>query len=314
MATTMQSVMENADKNRQYAFYVLHQEITNVNMNLLKNQISLFPQFSIEFIDVNERIGKYNLYLSRHITIETYFRLLIPELLSEHQKAIYLDGDMICCGNIAELFDIDLNGYLLAAVRDGLISWYYSKKNLESFKHFGEILLKLKNPEEYFNGGMLVFNLELFRETISTDKLLKLAASRKWPLHDQDILNYLAEGKTLFLPYHWNFIPNKHAKYLPEYLLDEYNSAEKNPKFIIHFISLKPWDQEIFFLHYELFWKYATRTPFLETIIERMKSRGLISNETFSERIISNITHRKGIGIHFILIDCLKAWLHRDKR
>jgi lipopolysaccharide biosynthesis glycosyltransferase len=313
MAAAMQSVMENASQDRKYTFYVLHREITNENKGLLKSQVSLFQQFSIEFIDISKRINKYKFFISKHITIETYFRLLIPELLSEYNKVIYLDGDIICCTDIAKLYDLDLSGHLLAASRDGLIAWYYSKKDNDSFKYWGEILLQLKNPEEYFNAGVLVLNLQVFIKTISTDKFLELAISRKWPLHDQDVLNYFAEGKTLFLPCHWNFIPNKHAKYLPEHLLNEYNSAEKSPN-LIHFISYKPWDQELFFSHFELFWKYATRTPFLESIIERMKSRGLINNETFSERIISNITHRKGIGIRFLLIDCLKAWLLRDKR
>jgi hypothetical protein len=48
-----------------------------------------------------------------------------------------------------------------------------------------------------------------------------------------------------------------------------------------------------------------------------MKEKGCVMNETletltFRDRIIDNITHRKGMGILFIL-ECLKAWLFRDK-
>jgi lipopolysaccharide biosynthesis glycosyltransferase len=312
MATTMQSIMENADQKREYIFFVLHREITDDNIDLLKKQIILFPQFSIKFINVSNRIDKYNMFLSRHLTIEAYFRLLIPELLSEYQKAIWLDGDMICCCNIAELFDVDLKGYFLAAVRDGAISWYNSKKAVDSFKFCYELFLQLKKPEEYFNSGMLVFNIKLFCETTPTDKLLELAASHKWQLHDQDVLNYMAEGKTLLLPYHWNFVFDWYEKYLPEYLQKEYISAKKNPK-IIHFIHFKPWNHEEYFPHFELFWKYATHTPFIDIITERMKLRELMNNKSFKERVIANIIHRKGIGLRFILIDCLKAWLLRNK-
>jgi lipopolysaccharide biosynthesis glycosyltransferase len=310
MATMIQSIMENADPNRLYYLFILHREITNENLFLLKKQVSLFPQFSIEFINVNQYINKYNLFISRHITIETYFRLLIPELLSEYSKAIYLDSDMICCTDIGYLFDINLENNLLAAVRDVGVAWYYSPNHSEEMKTLYSVLFHQNNPDEYFCAAATVFNLELFRITISTDKLFKLASSREWQIHDQDILNYLAEGKSLLLPYHWNFMITPNAQYLPEHLQNDYNEAKKNPK-IIHY---KPWNCENYILHFELFWKYASRTPFIGIIIERMKSKKLITNESFEERIISNIIHRKGIGLRFILIDCLKAWLFRDKK
>jgi lipopolysaccharide biosynthesis glycosyltransferase len=310
MAATMQSIMENAGQNRLYIFYILHQEISYDNIELLKKQTAPFPQFSVEFINVTQYISKYNFFTSRHITVETYFRLLIPELLGECRKVIYLDCDMICCTDIASLLDIDLENYLLAAVRDSSVALYY-KNHTDGMKSSSrEILLNLKNPSEYFCAGMCVINIELFRKTIPTDKLLELAASRKWPFHDQDILNYLCEGKTLLLPYHWALMLTSDAEYLPEYLQNEYHDAEKNPK-IIHY---KPWNRDTYTEYFEFFWKYACRTPFISVIIDRMKSRGLISYGSFDQRIISNIKHRKGIGLRFILVDCLKAWLFRDKK
>ncbi|GHT66787.1 glucosyltransferase [Spirochaetia bacterium] len=309
MAVTIQSIMENASRNRQYIFFVFHREIGNENMDLLRKQIAVFPQFSIKFIDVTQYIGEYNLFVSKHVTIETYFRLLIPEILSEYQKAIYLDGDMICCTNIASLYDIDLENNLLAAVRDVGVSWYYSPEHTNSIKSLYVVLLNLQNPDKYFCAGMTVFNIELFRKTISTDKLFELATSREWQVHDQDVLNFLAEGKTLLLPFHWNFMHTSLSKYLPEHLRKDYNEAEKNPK-IIHY---KPWDCASYIPHFELFWKYATRTPFIDVILERMEGKNLLSEQSFSDRILDNITHRKGLGLKFILLDCLKAWLSRDK-
>jgi len=313
MAAAIQSVMENAAHNRQYIIYILYQDITDDNISLLKNQITHFLQFSIEFINVNKYISKYNLFVSRHVTVETYFRLLIPELLCEYQKAIYLDGDMICCTDIASLFDIDLGDHLFAAVRDLGVAWYYSPNHSEGMKTiYSSVLLQLKKPDEYFCGGMCVFNIQLIRKTISTDKLFELAVSREWQVHDQDILNYLGEGKTILLHYHWNLMLTSNAKYLPEPLQNEYNEAVENPK-IVHY---KPWNCENYITHFELFWKYATRTPFIAIIIERMKPKGLIfkDKESYKERIILNIKHRDGIGIRFIIFDCLKAWLFRDKK
>ena len=309
MAATIQSIMENANHNRKYTFFILHQEITADNIELLKKQVTFFPYFSINFINVEDYISKFNLFISRQITIEAYFRLLIPELLSNYQKAIYLDGDMICCTDIALLFDINLENKLIAAVRDIGVAWNYSKQSREREYLYASVMLGLKNPDEYFCSAMTIFNIELFRKTISTEELFKLATSRKWEIHDQDILNFLAEGKTILLPYHWNFMHTDWAKYLPEHLRQEYTDAMKSPK-IIHY---KPWRNEFNIPHFHLFWKYATRTPFVDVIIDRMKSKKLISSESIQEVIINNITHRNGLGLRFIL-NCIKAWAFRGKK
>ncbi|MCL2242935.1 MAG: glycosyltransferase family 8 protein [Treponema sp.] len=312
MATMIQSVMETAGHEKQYVFYILHQEIDDNNMELLKKQISNFHQFSIKFINVSSYISKYNLYVSRHITVESYFRLLIPELLPEYKKAVYLDGDMICCTDIAELFNINIEKYLLASVRDTAVALYYSKKEENYLKSRHQILLKLKNPDEYFNGGMCLFNIELFRNTISTKELIELAASRQWPVHDQDVLNYLADSKVLLLPYHWNCMTMPLAEYLPKHLFDNYCDAKNNPK-IIHFNAVKPWNCYTYITNFELFWKHATRTPFSGAVIDRMKLKGFTSDKSLKDMVISNIIKRNGIGIRFILFDCIKAWLSRKK-
>jgi lipopolysaccharide biosynthesis glycosyltransferase len=218
---------------------------------------------------------------------------------------------MICCTDIAHLFDINLENNLLAAVRDVGVAWYYSPNHSEEMKAlYSSVLLHLKDPSEYFCGAMCIFNIELFRKTIPIDKLLELAASREWQLHDQDVLNFLAEGKSLLLPFYWDFMFTPYAKYLPEHLQTEYNEAKKNPG-IIHY---KPWNEENYIHYFELFWKYATRTPFINDIIKCMDAKHLITDSmSFHDRILQNITKRQGIGIRFILWDCLKAWLFREK-
>jgi lipopolysaccharide biosynthesis glycosyltransferase len=312
MAVMMQSIMENSNKKKRYCFFVLFREINRNNIDLIMKQISFFPQFSVDFIDVSQCINEYYLFTSNHITVETYFRLLIPYMFTEYQEVIYLDGDMICCTDIATLFDINIKDYILTAVLDWhSISYSYSPDfSDDNTKLKYEVLLNLKNPYNYFNGGLIIFNIELFHKTILMKDLFDLAQSRNWQFHDQDVLNYLCEGKILFLPFHWNFIFTPYAKHLPEHQQNEYNEAKKYPK-IIHY---KPWNCENYILHFELFWKYATHTPFISIIIGRMKSNDFIYNESFEKRIISNIKHRQGIGLRFLLTDCIKAWLSRDKK
>ena len=310
MSTMIQSVMETAKTNRRYCFYILYNDLSEKNMVLLKKQISRFPLFSVDFINVSDFFSGYNLFVSGYISLETYFRLLIPYLFSDYDKVLYLDGDMICRTDIAALFDINLEDYLLAAVWDTIASRYFYPDDKDYIKLHHVVSPYMKNPSSYFNGGLIIFNINIFRNFISVEKLFELAQSREWPLHDQDILNFLAEGRTLLLPYRWNFMYSPRYRHLPDKLHTEYTEAKENPQ-IIHF---KPWDRDNYIPFFEYFWMYAFKTPFIEIIVERMIAKGLISDELLPEKVLSNITYRKGIGIKFILIDCIKAWLFRKKK
>jgi lipopolysaccharide biosynthesis glycosyltransferase len=305
MSVMFQSVMENASVEKRYKFFVLHRGLQYENMELLTEQINKFSQFSIEFIDVSKSINEYSFHLNNPdvgegIPAETYFRLLIPELFADYKKVIYLDGDMVCLTDISELHEIDIGNNILASSRN--IPLIVSRYKLPESKR-----KKMKCIDDYFIAGMLVLNIERFSETISTQKLLDLAASRRWEYQDQDVLNAISEGKLFMLSMAWDFIYEADVKYMPSYLQDEYMKAKENPK-IIHFAGqyLKPWRSCVYVPYFELFWKYATKTPFIDTILERMRKNGLIGL-TYKERVFSDIKNRRQIGASLII----KAFLSR---
>jgi lipopolysaccharide biosynthesis glycosyltransferase len=201
--------------------------------------------------------------------------LLIPYLFAEYDKVIYLDGDMLCFVDIAELYKTELFDNLLAVVRDVGVSWYYSPNHSQEKKGLYEVLLQLKKPEDYFCDGMCIMNTKLFREAFTMKELLDIAVSREWPIFDQDVFNFLCEGKVLLLPFFWDYMRTSDSKYLPENLKSQYLEAEANPK-IIHF---KPWtigNYSPYLPYSEYFWKYAARTSFYDIIISRMKEKELL--------------------------------------
>ena len=309
MSAAIQSIVENSSQNREYIFFIFHKEIKNDTMELIIKQISPYNQFSIEFINVSDYIGRFDLFISRHVTIETYFRFLIPELLCEYQKVIYLDCDMIICADIAELFDISMDNYIIAAMRDITVAnWFYASRLKKNTAGFRNSFPKLKNPSDYFVAGLLVFNIPLFRKTISQEELFEVAISNEWDWHDQDVLNIIAEGKVFLLSFHWGVYIPDNIDYLPENLKNEFYAAEKNPK-IIHFV-IKPWKFDFYIQHFEHFWKYATRTPFINTITNTMDIPKIHS---YKGRILLNISQRK-LGFKFIFFDCIKALFFRNKK
>jgi lipopolysaccharide biosynthesis glycosyltransferase len=307
-AVAIQSIMEHGNKENDYRFYILHKGISDEFVLLLRGQVSRFSNSSIDFINVSNYISEYNFFVSRHISVESYFRLLIPYIFTNYDKVIYLDGDILCLADISELYNIELNGNLLSAVRDVGVSWYYRPKHFEyNTKIIYQVLLHLKKPEDYFNGGMQVLNAILFRKTYTLKYLFEFTASHEFQVHDQDVLNVLCEGKVHLLPFSWNFMRTSDAAYLPDHLKKQYLEAETNPK-MIHF---KPWNQGNYspYLPFsEYFWKYAMQTPFYDIIIFRMKEKKLLASHSIEDQIFSDIKNRNGCGIKFI-IKCFIIWV-----
>jgi lipopolysaccharide biosynthesis glycosyltransferase len=53
-----------------------------------------------------------------HVTIATFFRIWIPEILKDLDEVLFLDSDIIIDGDISYLLDLDVRHYPLAAAKD----------------------------------------------------------------------------------------------------------------------------------------------------------------------------------------------------
>ncbi|GHT70787.1 glucosyltransferase [Spirochaetia bacterium] len=315
-AVTLQSVLEHSNNKKTYKIYFLHQDIKNDTIELLKEEINSFKNFSIEFINVSKYIDGYS-FVKGNFPKEAYFRLLIPEIFSTLDKILYLDGDMICLADIAELYETELGDNLLASSRDITgIAPYYAAGGGGQGKHTKStdrlLSLKISNIDDCFITGMLVINIKKFRKEFTTEELLKLAVFQEWQYADQDILNEICDKKTLLLPMEWDFTEDERAAYFPDYLKKEYLNAQKNIK-IYHFLGLlKPWVNTVNMPFCELFWKYATRTPFIGIIIDRMQQNGFIGWHGYFDGPLMLIK-RKQLGYRFIF-QCLKTRILRNKK
>jgi lipopolysaccharide biosynthesis glycosyltransferase len=271
MSVTMQSVMENAGEG-EYKFFIFYKKLTSSNIEILQKQVEKFSQFSISFINVTEYFTGKDLKPSGHLTVEMYFRLAAPYVLTDYKKILYFDCDLTCRVDVRKLYDIDLGDNLVGAVSHLNVFQYQNKDIPPDFNR-----LNLKHPENGFNSGMLLINAEQFRKTVKLEEMIDEALRVNKLLDgkssDQDVLNVVCEERTLFLPYHWNYVIDYTHIGLPEQLKRQYIEYGKNPS-IIHF---QPWTHviETLFSHY--FWDYASRTPFYAEIKER-KRKNLAKN------------------------------------
>lgn len=173
--------------------------------------------------------------LLKHTTVSTLDRLLLPALLPHLSRVIYLDVDLLVCGDLAPLWTMDLQGHPLAAKPSSSPGTRWGRQMLDravtnlppSEAQQARRWLRRSGPMAFraFNAGVLVMDLARMR---SDDAV---GCTLAWVVHlamnDQDALNTYARGGYVALDVRWNAAPRQ----------DVIADAA-----IIHFVGpLKPW-------------------------------------------------------------------------
>jgi lipopolysaccharide biosynthesis glycosyltransferase len=298
ISTLIHSIAHHAEPSTLFDIIVFHEGISPENKLRLKREFADNAGISIRFVDFKGVAAQYQgFHTFGQFSIETYFRLFITDIMQHYDKVIYLDGDLIVNTGLEELYGVDLDGYLLAACHDPDYVGQYNGFAPE-LKPYVDEVLKLANPFDYFQAGVVVFNMKAMREQFTSSDLLKLANARKWKWLDQDILNFVAQGQVLFLDQRWNVMHDNQGFRVKEVIslapvrfYSDYQQARKNPA-IIHFAGFeKPWNwPECDFAEY--FWRYARSSGFEEVIFSRMVDAHVaagIGNRRLSHRLVTKM-------------------------
>lgn len=284
ISTLIHSIAENSSEKYTYDINIFHQDITSDSMRLLVGDFSDNKNINIRFCDMSSRASEYSsLFTKWHFTVETYFRLFIQDVMTGYDKVLYLDGDMIVNDDIANLYEENIDGYLLAACRDVDMIGVYNSNLLKGDntidpkrKNYIDNVLKLKKPFDYFQAGVILFNLVEMRKDFNPKAALKFAASHRWEYLDQDVLNYFTQGRVKYLDlswnvlYDWEFVRIKNViskAPLETYLA--YMESRKSPKIIHYGGTIKPW-QRADSDFADSYWRIAKRSVYYELILSRM--------------------------------------------
>lgn len=249
LAVALESLIENASTEYCYSIKVLYTNIEEEN----KKKIIKYERenVKIEFVDLNYYIEevKDKLHTRDYYTKSTYFRLFIPNLYPQYDKAIYIDSDIVVLGDISELYNKEIGNNLVAAAPDDVI------QTIETFQEYAERVVGVSDYRHYFNAGVLLMNLDEMRKFDFQTKFLYLLETIKFSVaQDQDYLNRLCKGRTKIIEKDWDRMP---------VTKDEIN--EENLKIIHYNLTDKPWHYDnVKFSEY--FWKYAEKTEFIDVI------------------------------------------------
>lgn len=174
-----------------------------------------------------------------HVSRSAYYRLALAELLpAEVDKTIYLDVDIVVLGDIGELWDTDMGDCVLLAAQEAN-SKISDPAGLSMYKE-----LNLNGDTPYFNSGVLVINLKMWRERNYTAKAENFLRTYQKQIQywDQDVLNAISAGEWGGLSVIWNYRLDQTWPGDPQALCTIDLARSHLEARIVHFASaIKPW-------------------------------------------------------------------------
>lgn len=125
-----------------------------------------------------------------------WMRFLLPQLLPDLERVLYLDADTFVTGSLEDLWHTELGDAPLAAVANVV------EPALKP--HVAQ--LGIDDPGTFFNSGVLLLNLDVMRAERSYEALVRAVDHHRdhlvWP--DQDALNIAFAGRWRPLHPRWN--------------------------------------------------------------------------------------------------------------
>lgn len=243
-AVAIKSLIDTSNSDTVYDIYVYHPDVDEKTVEEFKKMLD-GTRHSITFVYINkDKFKNAPINKGGSWTEIVYYRLLIPELLTQYDKVIYADTDVLFKKDLTEVYSTDITDYECAAVamepnNDKMICHKYFPENKNKYTYISSFILfnNKKMREENFVSRVF--------ETIKTfNKRLKF--------FDLDTLN-LTCSKIKDLPFRYGVFQsiyyNSDIKKAEEYSFlknvysDEELLKEKDKTVLVHYAGYpgKPW-------------------------------------------------------------------------
>ncbi len=234
LIVAIKSILLHANNNKDMTFHIL---VSDGFDKKSQSEIQrLTDGHDARFYYVERHFKEVKSHVS-WISPVTYYRLLIPDILQNEDKCLYLDTDIIVCEDLSELYNNNISEYCIAGVYS---MGAHQKEHEEKYRgDFG-----FPSMKDYINAGVLLMNLRKMREENCSDRMMDLI-EKDYPCQDQDIINKVCYGKIKALPFRYNTQTKYYYRdcsiYDNCYSREEIRKAWTSPS-IIHYADWqKPW-------------------------------------------------------------------------
>lgn len=265
LGVSLISLYENSKDMDDIVVYVLDSGITDEDKQKLVSVCRFYGRSDIAFIkgeNISEKLSM-DVAVDRG-SLSQYARLFVSsDLPRELNRVLYLDCDIVVKESIRELWNLDLQGKTIGALMDAFSKYY--RANID-----------LQENDIMFNSGVMLIDLEKWREQSVEDRLLKFIASKNGKIQqgDQGALNHVLSHDTYCFEPRFNsvtifydftykemLIYRKPPKFYTE---EQVNEAIANPS-IIHFttsfLSKRAWMKGCRHYYVDEWLKYKKMSP-----------------------------------------------------
>lgn len=251
------SLLSNANEDTFYDIFILYSESANVDRTDLDTIPKYYNNCKINYRLVDNTFE--TAFEIRGITTPAYYRLLIPELIPEYDKVIYSDVDVVFRMDLWDLYQINLDGYYLAATRD--LGLNLSKEGVEYIKTLNGV-----KAGDYLQSGFIVLNSSLIMRDGLVERFKGLA-KQKLKFQDQDILNIACHDKVKYLSLEYNMTDYSFYYVMKECyrILDLFDKEAVEValnKGTLHYNGHKPWKK--YCVNFDIWWEYYRNSPFFD--------------------------------------------------
>jgi lipopolysaccharide biosynthesis glycosyltransferase len=265
LGVSMVSLFENSKDMDSIQVYILDSGISDLNLKRIKRVCETYCQpepVVLKAKDITKEL-KMNVAVDRG-SLSQYARLFIQRDLPENlNRVLYLDCDTIIQKSIKELWNLDMHGKTIAALKDAFSNWY--RMNID-----------LKPNDIMFNSGVMLIDLNKWRIKKIEERLLKFISKKHGHIQqgDQGALNhvlshdiYCFEPRFNSVTIFYDFSYKEMLKYrqpVKYYAEKEIKKSISDPS-IVHFttsfLSKRPWMKDCHHMYYDEWRKYKDMSP-----------------------------------------------------
>ncbi len=245
---SMTSLFENNRDAEDITVYLAGMGISEENLHLLEQTAQKYGR-KIIMLDTATAERKIVQYQCKRWngSLAAWLRFFVfDQIPPEVDRLLYLDSDTIVQGSLSPLFELEMGDAPVACV-------------CESLGYFSRYRLGLGKTESYFNSGVILFQLSVWRQdNLLPDMMAHLKKNVSiYFVVDQDLLSDFFRGRIQKLPVGYNF-QGTHLAYTPKqyfsvfswlpetyYTPEEIARASKDPV-VIHFFRFLgdyPWER-----------------------------------------------------------------------
>ena len=228
--TTMRSICMVSRRARDFVFHLMHVGLSAQHKADIEAVTAEFGAqivyYDLEALGILKqriaRLPKVGMHINTPIV---YTRLFLTDIVPRQiERLIFIDSDMMVRADIAPLYDIDLEGFPIAAASDPYRTGFQTGRDLKPKRYYS-------TTDLFFNAGLLVLDTRKVAGIDIVGRIMELLSPEEVAglYYDQDILNIVFRNDWKVLDKLWNL-----QNPLPAHeVLDPY---------VVHYTGIhKPW-------------------------------------------------------------------------